>query len=109
LFVAPSASYVISEQWNASFSMPITGRWFDTTNGVNQRNLTIEPAAVVEYVIPSVWLGGAYSDAAARQPRNRFLRHGREKLVELVGSRLHPIPRRSFPQDGVALLIREIG
>ena len=59
LFGSPSASYVISEQWNASVSMPITGRWFDTTDGINQRNLTIEPSAVVEYVIPSIWLGGA--------------------------------------------------
>ena len=25
----PSAAYVISDQWNASFSMPITRRWFD--------------------------------------------------------------------------------
>src|SRR5271163_1286543 len=58
LFGNPSASYVISERWNASVSMPITGRWFDTTDGINQRNLTIEPAAVVEYVIPSAWLGG---------------------------------------------------
>ena len=58
----PSASYVISDQWNASFSMPITRRWFDTTNGVSQRNLTWEPTGVVEYVIPGDWLGGA--DAA---------------------------------------------
>jgi len=58
----PSAAYVISEQWNASFSMATTGRWFDTTDGINERNLTIEPTGVVEYVIPSGWLGGA--DAA---------------------------------------------
>src|SRR6516225_1783995 len=58
LFGTPSVSYVISEQWNVSVSMPITGRWFDTTDGINQRNLTIEPAGVLEYVIPSAWLGG---------------------------------------------------
>ncbi len=57
-FFSPSASYVISEQWNASFSVPITRRWFDTINDVSQRNLTLEPTAVVEYVIPSGWLGG---------------------------------------------------
>jgi hypothetical protein len=61
-FFSPSASYVISEQWNASLSLPITRRWFDTINAVSQRNLTLEPTAVVEYVIPSGWLGGA--DAA---------------------------------------------
>ena len=54
----PSASYIISEQWNASFSVPITRRWFDTIDGVSQRNLTLEPTGVIEYVIPSDWLGG---------------------------------------------------
>jgi hypothetical protein len=62
LLVNPSAFYVISEQWNASLGMPITRRWFDTINGVSQRNLTWEPTGVVEYVIPGAWLGGA--DAA---------------------------------------------
>jgi hypothetical protein len=61
-FFNPSASYVISEQWNASLSIPITRRWFDTINAVSQRNLTVEPTGVVEYVIPGDWLGGA--DAA---------------------------------------------
>jgi hypothetical protein len=40
LFYNPSASCVISEQWNASFSMPITRRWFDAISGLSQRNLT---------------------------------------------------------------------
>ena len=61
-FFSPSASYVISEQWNASFSIPITRRWFDTINDLSQRNLTLEPTAVLEYVIPTGWLDGA--DAA---------------------------------------------
>jgi hypothetical protein len=55
---SPSAAYIISEQWNASFSMPITRRWFDTFGGVSQRNLTWEPTGVVEYVIPVDWHGG---------------------------------------------------
>jgi len=64
LFFSPSASYVISEEWNASFSLPITRRWFDMFNEVSQRNLTWEPTGVVEYVIPADWLGGA--EAAPR-------------------------------------------
>jgi hypothetical protein len=72
LFGGPSASYVISEQWNVSVSMPITGRWFDTTDGINQRNLTIEPAGVVEYVIPSTWLGGADSARLLGNPAIDF-------------------------------------
>lgn len=58
----PSAAYVISNQWNASFSMAMTRRWFETIDGVSQRNLTWEPTGVLEYVIPADWLGGA--DAA---------------------------------------------
>jgi hypothetical protein len=54
----PSVSYVISEQWNASFEMPITRRWFETIDGVSQRNLTWEPTGVVEFVIPVDWHGG---------------------------------------------------
>lgn len=47
-FFNPSVGYVISEEWNASFSMPITRRWFDTIDGVSQRNPTWEPTGVVE-------------------------------------------------------------
>ena len=54
----PSASYIISEHWNASFSMAITRRWFETIDGIDQRNLTWEPTGVVEYVIPVEWHGG---------------------------------------------------
>ena len=57
-FFIPSLSYVISEQWNASFEMPIERRWFETLDGVGQRDLTWIPTGVVEYVIPSDWLGG---------------------------------------------------
>jgi Uncharacterized protein family, UPF0114 len=58
----PSVGYVISDQWNASVTVAITRRWFDTLDGVNQRNLTWEPTGVVEYVIPADWLDGV--DAA---------------------------------------------
>jgi hypothetical protein len=57
-FFNPSAAYIISVRWNASFDMGITRRWFDTFDGVNQRNLTWEPTGVVEYVIPADLLGG---------------------------------------------------
>ncbi len=71
-FFNPSASYVIAEQWNASFSIPITRRWFDTFDSVNQRNLTIEPTGIVEYVIPSGWLGGTETARMAGNPAIDF-------------------------------------
>jgi hypothetical protein len=55
-------AFVISEQWNASFDMAITRRWFEAIDGVNQRNLTWEPTGLLEYVIPADFFGG--SDAA---------------------------------------------
>ena len=61
-FFNPSVAYVISDQWNASFSMAITRRWFEEFEGLSQRDLTWEPTSVVEYVIPADFLGG--SDAA---------------------------------------------
>ena len=73
LFFSPSASYVISEEWNASFSLPITRRWFDMFNDVSQRNLTLEPTAVLEYVIPSGWLGGANAARMLGNPAIDFV------------------------------------
>jgi hypothetical protein len=58
LFFSPSVGWVISDQWNASFSATTTRRWFDTSNAVGRRDLTLEPTAVVEYIIPSRWVGG---------------------------------------------------
>jgi hypothetical protein len=72
-FFSPSASYVISEEWNASFSVPITRRWFDMFNDVSQRNLTLEPTAVLEYVIPSGWLGGSNSARMLGTPAIDFV------------------------------------
>jgi hypothetical protein len=59
LFFAPSASWVISDEWNASLSVSLTRRWFDQTNGFAQRNFTAEWVGILEYVVPGAWLGGA--------------------------------------------------
>jgi hypothetical protein len=58
LVFAPSASYVISDQWNASLAFPITRRWFNTLDQLSQRDVTVEPVGVLEFIIPSDWLGG---------------------------------------------------
>jgi hypothetical protein len=60
-FFNPSVAYVISDQWNASFDIAITRRWFEAIDGVGQRNLTWEPTGVLEYVIPADFLGGSDS------------------------------------------------
>ncbi|MBO0737755.1 MAG: hypothetical protein J2P48_14475 [Alphaproteobacteria bacterium] len=79
----PSVSYVISEQWNASFDMAITRRWFETIDGVSQRDLTLEPTGVVEYVIPAEWLGGADAARSRGAPAIDFvigLGHNRSNI-----------------------------
>ena len=86
LYGAPSASYVISEQWNASVSMPITARWFDTTDTVNQRDLTIDPVGVVEYVIPSAWLGGANTARLLGNPAIDFFTMAEKNWSNLSGA-----------------------
>ena len=69
LIFAPSASWVISEQWNASLAAPITRRWF---NG-GSRDLTVEPVGVLEYIIPANWMGGARGAAIFGNPSIDFL------------------------------------
>jgi hypothetical protein len=69
LIFAPSASWVISKQWNASLSAPLTRRWF---NGAS-RDLTFEPVGVLEYVVPSSWLGGSHHSAMLGNPAVDFL------------------------------------
>src|SRR5262249_53977675 len=86
LFTAPSAAYVIFENWNASLSMPITGGGFDTTDGINQRNLTIEPAAVVGYVMPIAWLGGTDSARQLGNPAIDFFAMTERNWSNLSGT-----------------------
>ncbi len=73
LFLSPSAAWVISDEWNASFSAMTTQRWFDTTNTVGRRDLTIEPTAILEYVVPSRWVGGENTARALGSPAVDFL------------------------------------
>ncbi len=73
LFLNPSVGYVISPQWNASLSTPLTGRWFDEVGGARQRNLTVEPTGIVEFVIPDAWLGGAGATRFAGSPAVDFV------------------------------------
>ena len=85
-FFSPTAAYVISEQWSASFSLPITRRWFDMLNDVSQRNLTLEPTAVLEYVIPSGWLGGADSARLLGNPAIDFFAMTERNWSNLSGA-----------------------
>jgi hypothetical protein len=58
-FLNLSAAYIISEHWNLSFYMPTTRRWYVSINGVSRKDWTVEPTAILEYIIPIGWFGGA--------------------------------------------------
>jgi hypothetical protein len=69
LIFAPSASWVISPEWNASLSMALTRRWF---NGAS-RDFTVDPIGVLEYIIPANWVGGPRGAAMFGNPSVDFL------------------------------------
>jgi hypothetical protein len=59
VFLIPSASYVISNSWNANFAVEFIGRWFDQNDlGLATGNYEVHPIVTLEYVIPAQFLGG---------------------------------------------------
>jgi hypothetical protein len=57
--LAPSLSYVISKDWNASLAVEFLRRWYDAdTLGFSRRDLEILPVWTIEYVIPESLFGG---------------------------------------------------
>jgi hypothetical protein len=56
-YVIPSATYVISENWNVSLGMEVMRRWFDPYLGFNEAEWFIEPIATLEFVLPESWFG----------------------------------------------------
>lgn len=69
IIFAPSASWVISPEWNASLSASLTRRWF---NGAS-RDFTVDPIGVLEYIIPTNWIGGPRRAAIFGNPSVDFL------------------------------------
>lgn len=57
-FVIPSATYVISDQWNVSFGLDFMRRGFDSVQGgFAEEDWFLQPIATLEYVLPSAWFG----------------------------------------------------
>jgi hypothetical protein len=54
VFVAPSASYVISKDWNASLAVEFLGRWFDPNSaGASRLDWEAIPVGTADYVFPA--------------------------------------------------------
>ena len=59
LVVIPSVSYVISNDWSASFAVELLGRWYEPDlTGETSRDWETLPIATLEYLIPASVLGG---------------------------------------------------
>lgn len=57
-FVVPSATYVISDQWNLSLGLEFMRRGFDSIQGAPpEEDWFLQPIVTLEYVLPSAWFG----------------------------------------------------
>ena len=58
-FFIPSASWVISKDWNASLAVELLGRWYEPNSvGETNRDWEVLPIATLEYIIPASLFGG---------------------------------------------------
>lgn len=71
-FFVPSATYVISPQWNISAGIDLERRAFDSVNGFSQEDWLIEPIVTLEFVAPAEWFGSARTAAMVGRPALNF-------------------------------------
>lgn len=73
LFVIPSATYVISEQWNLSLGVEFMRRAFDSYQGGSaDEDWLLQPIATLEFVLPSAWFGSDRNAALVGRPAIDF-------------------------------------
>jgi hypothetical protein len=59
VFLIPSVSYVISQEWNASLAVEFLGRWYNRNQfGAANHDYEAMPIATLEYVVPAAVFGG---------------------------------------------------
>jgi hypothetical protein len=72
-FVLPSATYVISEQWNVSLGLDVMHRGFDVIQGgPAEEDWLLQPIVTLEYVLPSAWFGSDRTAALIGRPALDF-------------------------------------
>ncbi|HLG46700.1 MAG TPA: hypothetical protein VKY24_10710 [Reyranella sp.] len=72
VFLVPSASYVISPQWNLGVGVFMQRRGFDSFLGQSDEEWFIEPIATLEFVLPSRWFGSEANAALIGRPALDF-------------------------------------
>ena len=69
----PSATYVISDQWNLSLGLDIMRRGFDSfQSGSAEEDWFLMPIATLEYVLPSAWFGSERNATLLGRPALDF-------------------------------------
>jgi hypothetical protein len=72
-FVLPSATYVITEQWNVSLGLDFMRRGFDVMQGgPAEEDWLLQPIVTLEYVLPSAWFGSDRNAALIGRPALDF-------------------------------------
>ena len=91
LVLIPSASWVISKDWNATFAVEMLGRWYEPDRfGEASHDWEVLPIATLEYIIPASLFGSEqFADLLGRP------------AIDLQGSHLKvwsTVPNVSFNQ-----------
>lgn len=71
-FFVPSATYVISPQWNISAGVDLERRAFDSVAGFSQEDWLVEPIVTLEFVVPAEWFGSPSRAAMVGRPAIDF-------------------------------------
>ena len=69
----PSATYVITQQWNLSLGLEFMRRSFDSYMGSPvEEDWLLQPIATLEYVLPSAWFGSERTATMLGRPALDF-------------------------------------
>ena len=71
-YLAPSATYVISSNWNLSVGVLAERRAFDAYYGFSQEDWLLEPILTLEFVLPASWFGSNQTAAWLGRPAIDF-------------------------------------
>lgn len=88
-FVVPSATYVISDQWNLSLGLEFMRRAFDAhPAGFAEEDWLLQPIATLEFVLPSSWFGSDRNAAliGGRRSTSRWPTSGTGRTCRLSTS-----------------------
>lgn len=71
-YVIPSATYRISDSWNASLGVEVLRRGFVAVGGFARDDVLLEPIFTLEFVLPESWFGSARTAAWVGRPALDF-------------------------------------